>query len=186
MVTREHILKLVVAAAILPVLFSLPIRAEEERTAELLERLKRADENGSQIIAEDLLLLWSRSGSPSMDLLLKRGRDAMAADKLPEALDHFTALTDHAPDFAEGWMARATVLYRLEYYGAAMQDLQRTLALNPDHFAALFGAGVIAYETGRPELADQFFGAVATIHPHFEDLSRLRQEIDKEAGRTDL
>ena len=39
-----------------------------------------------------------------MDLLLERGRKAMSEGDTNTAIEHLTALTDHAPNFAEGWM----------------------------------------------------------------------------------
>jgi len=36
-----------------------------------------------------------------MDLLLQRGQEAMDNEDYEAAIEHFTALTDHAPDFAE-------------------------------------------------------------------------------------
>ena len=57
------------------------------------------------------------------------------------AIEHLTALTDHAPDFAEGWHARATAYFRAVLLGPAMDDLQRALVLNPDNFDAVFGLG---------------------------------------------
>ena len=37
-----------------------------------------------------------------MDLLLGRGNEALEAEDYPTAIEHFSALIDHAPDFAEG------------------------------------------------------------------------------------
>ena len=84
-----------------------------------------------------------------MDLLLQRGQEAMEAGDLDAAIEHFTALTDHAPDFAEGWNARATAFFQDERYGPALADIERTLALNPDHFGALMGLAMILEQLDR-------------------------------------
>jgi len=42
---------------------------------------------------------------------LARGRDAMDAEAFDRAIEHFTALIDHAPDFAEGYNARTTAYF---------------------------------------------------------------------------
>ena len=77
---------------------------------DLLAALAVTDARNAQRIARELAALWDRSGSPSMDLLLRRGRDALERGEAEVALEHLTALTDHAPGFARGWSERARVL----------------------------------------------------------------------------
>jgi tetratricopeptide (TPR) repeat protein len=91
-----------------------------------------------------------------MDLLLQRGKDAMAAGDFPAAIEHLTALTDHAPDFAEGFNARATAYFQAGQLGPSIEDIARTLTLNPRHFGALSGLGMIFEDLGRPEKAQRF------------------------------
>ena len=55
------------------------------------------------------------------------------------AIEHFTALIDHAPDFAEGWNARATAYYQTGDFGPSIADIGQVLTLNPRHFGALVG-----------------------------------------------
>ena len=81
----------------------LPEQNEAEINAQvLLEKLRDASEGDAAKIATQIKRAWARSGSASVDLLLKRGRDALQAKKPKVAIEHLTALTDHAPDFAEG------------------------------------------------------------------------------------
>ena len=119
-------------------------------------------------IESDIWRIWSRSGSAAMDLLLERGRKAAEQGDFEAALDHLTALTDHAPDFAEGWNARATVFFQIGAYGPAIADLQRVLALNPRHFGALSGFGMILEEIHRPAQALEAYRAAWTLHPHMQ------------------
>jgi hypothetical protein len=44
---------------------------------ELLEKLRTAPEGEAPRVAREVETTWGRSGSAAMDLLLKRGRDAM-------------------------------------------------------------------------------------------------------------
>ena len=78
----------------------------------LFRELAKEDQPGWQQIEDAIIAEWSRSGSAAMDLLLTRGLSALGEDDIDLALEHFTALTDHAPDFAEGWNARATASKR--------------------------------------------------------------------------
>ena len=152
----------------------------QDRTAELLENLRMAGPVDAPRIARDIEREWSRSGSAAMDMLLIRGREALEEGNYPLAIEHFTALTDHAPDFAEGYHARAEAFFRRDLYGPAMDDLERTLALNPDHYDAIFGLAVLMQEFGDLRRASVLYRQVLAIHPHHENaqsaLSRLKRD----------
>ncbi len=104
-----------------------------------------------------------------MDLLLKRGRDAMDAGDIPLAIEHFTALTDHAPDFAEGYHMRAQAYFRGDLYGPALADLEATLALNPDNYNAIFGFATMMQEFGDLARAATLYRRVLVINPNHEN-----------------
>ena len=147
---------------------------------DLLERLKTATEEEAPRIVREIETEWSRSGSASMDLLLRRGREAMEEGDFALAIDHLTALTDHAPMFAEGFHARAEAYFRAELYGPALDDLETTLALNPQQFEAIFGLGVMFQELGDKRRAAELYRKVLEIHPNHgnatEALERLKRD----------
>ena len=105
-----------------------------------------------------------------MDLLLQRGREAMEAEDFEAAIEHLTALTDHAPDFAEGFNARATAYFHAEMYGPSLADIERTLALNPRHYGAMAGLGTIMMELGQEAKALEAFRKANALNPHRTDL----------------
>jgi Flp pilus assembly protein TadD len=134
----------------------------------------------------DILREWSKSGSATMDLLLKRGKDAMEAGDLPAAIEHLTALTDHAPDFAEGWNARATAYFMAGEFGPSLADIRKTLALNPHHFGALTGLGTILEQSGQPEEAMRAFRAALALNPHQENVTQALERLEKDAIGVDI
>jgi tetratricopeptide (TPR) repeat protein len=151
----------------------------------LLDRLAQPDLRNWEVIEQQIYQAWSRSGSDSADYLLRRGRAAMEVDDLVAAYDHLTALTDHAPDFAEGWNARATLLFQMGAYGASIADIQRVLALEPRHFAALTGLGIMLEEMGEWESALAAYREAHAIHPHRPDIDEAIDRIEQELeGRT--
>lgn len=182
MPVRRLLLNLVVAASFC----GIPAIATAQPSAdELLDRLAQPDLRNWDVVEEQIYMEWSRSGSSSADYLLRQGRDAMEADDLEAAYNHFTALTDHAPEFAEGWNARATLLFRMGRYGPSIADIQRTLALEPRHFGALTGLGIMLEEMEEWEAALRAYRAAHAIHPHRPDIEgaidRIEQELE---GRT--
>jgi len=157
----------------------LPQQSEAETNAQvLLEQLKDASEGEAAKIATQIKRAWARSGSASADFLLKRGRDALQAKKPKVAIEHLTALTDHAPDFAQGWHMRASALYQQDMYGPALEDLEKTLALNPNHFEAIQGLGAIFEQLGDPARAYEVYEQVLTIHPHHADVLEAMKRLE--------
>ncbi len=186
MSVKIHNLKPIVAATVLTVMFSLPVVGESALPEDLLGALKQAEPAKARVLADEIVLRWAQSGSPAMDLLLKRGQDAADRGDFTEALGHLTALTDHAPDFAEGWHMRASVHFRTDSLGLALHDLEQTLRLNPNHFRALYGFGVIMEQLGKHDLAYQAYQLALAIHPHYEEAQEAMQRLQAQVEGRDL
>jgi len=153
--------------------------------AELFEQLQTAPPIEAKRIEREIETAWSRSGSPTMDLLLKRGREALEEDDIPLAIEHLTALTDHAPDFAEGFHLRALAYYRAELYGPAMDDLEMTLALNPEQYNAIFGFAAMVQEFGDLAAASKLYRRVLELNPHHENAQKALDALRRDGiGRT--
>ncbi len=174
------ILKYVVAAF----LISAPAAADDSELEALFEGLKGADPSAAVQIEGRIYEIWSQSGSPSMDLLLTRGRDALEEGDNIKAIRHFTALIDHAPDFAEGYNGRATAYFQVGRFGLSLEDIRQTLRLNPRHFAAMSGLALILEELGHKEDALAAWREVEKLHPNREGLkdaiTRLEREVEGE------
>lgn len=163
-----------------------PVLGQTAKLDDLFQRLKNTDAASARQIEREIWIEWSRSGSPAMDLLLQRGRDAMAAGDSRAAIGHLTALTDHAPDFAEGWNARATAYYNAGQLGPAVADIGRALQLNPRHFGALSGLGMIFEELGRPEKALEVYRKVLDIDPYAEGVPEAIERLSATTEGRDL
>ena len=177
------VLKNIVAALLTTVMISLPQAGNaEDRVAELLQELAEAEnETAAQRLENQIMTEWSKSGSPAMDLLLRRGRNALEVEDYVAAREHFRALTDHAPDFAEGWHGLALSYYQDEMFGPAMDALGQVLALNPNHFAALKGVGAINEQIGNVALAYDAFERVLDLRPHDPEVERAMARLEREA-----
>ncbi|NNU81399.1 tetratricopeptide repeat protein [Halovulum dunhuangense] len=166
---------------------SLSDRAELEAEAErLLAELSDPELRTAQATENRLIGVWSRSGSETVDFLLSRARTLIEEEEYLTALDHLTALTDHAPDFAEGWYVRATTFYRLEEFGLAMRDLERALALNPQHFGALMGLGTLLEEMGHDALAVRALRLAQDLNPHQPDIAEAIARLEYRLGEASL
>lgn len=163
---RANFLNLLLAA-ILPVFLTCAAFAEDTaKLDELFIRLQTAEADEAGRIETEIWIEWSKSGSPALDLLLQRGRDAMELGDNVQAIEHFTAIIDHDPSFAEAWNARATAYFYAGQFGPSLADIAQVLTLNPRHFGALSGLAMILEATGKPEKALEAYRAALAIHPH--------------------
>jgi tetratricopeptide (TPR) repeat protein len=184
---RAHILNRIVAA-LLPLFLTCAAAMAEDQAKldELFNRLKSAGEEEAGRIETEIWIEWSKSGSPAMDLLLQRGRDAMDLGDNLQAIEHFTAIIDHSPEFAEAWNARATAYYMTGEFGPSVADIAHVLSLNPRHFGALSGLGMILEESGKPERALEVYRAALAIHPHLEGVTEAVERLEIEAEGREL
>ncbi|QDL93554.1 tetratricopeptide repeat protein [Paroceanicella profunda] len=154
----------------------------DEELGILLERLAQEDAPAPERIEQRVIELWSESGSDTADLLLRRGQDALNAEDYEAAVEHFSALIDHEPEFAEAWNARATTFFMMDLPGLSVPDIEHTLALNPKHFGALAGLGIILEQTGELKGALAAYRAAQALNPHREQVNdsveRLAAEVD--------
>lgn len=184
---RAAILNRIVTALLPLFLTCAAVQAQDVAKLDgLFERLKTAGEAEAGRIETEIWIEWSKSGSPALDLLLQRGRDAMDLGDLPAAIEHFSAIIDHDPDFAEAWNARATAFYMAGEFGPSVADIGHVLTLNPRHFGALSGLAMILEETGKPERALEVYRAALAIHPHMKGAAEAIERLEKEAEGQEL
>ncbi|SFP71328.1 tetratricopeptide repeat protein [Tranquillimonas alkanivorans] len=173
--------------AVTSLLIALPLSAaaQEQDLSDLYAALREAGPEEAQQIERKIWEEWSRSGSPSMDLLLQRGQEALEAGDAGRAIEHFSALIDHAPGFAEGYNARATAYYAADRYGQSLDDLRMALALNPNHFGAMTGLALILTEIGRDQDALEVWRRVREMNPQQDGLDSRIEMLEREVeGRT--
>jgi tetratricopeptide (TPR) repeat protein len=189
MIANHLNLKAIVAATLFTVTISMPLATSaSEKTEEsaLLTALISADAATARALDRELQALWRKSGSAAMDLLLKRAGKAFEAQDLAAAIDHLTALTDHAPDFARGWFERARAYHAAGLYGPSVADLERALALNPNDYNAIYALGTVFEQFRKPERAYEVYLRAKAIHPHHEEVFNALERLRPLAAGKDL
>ena len=121
--------------------------------------------------------IWTRHGTEEVDLVMAHGIVAMNTGDLRRALQAFDVVVNLAPDFAEGWNKRATVFFYLRNYEASIGDIQRTLALEPRHFGALSGLGLVTTAIGNDTAALRAFESALEINPHMRHARQRVKEL---------
>ena len=129
-----------------------------------------------------MLERFHESGSDTADLLLSWAVKAMEDKDYPEALDILDQVIVLKPDFAEGWNKRATVHYLADDYASSVADIRQTLALQPRHFGALSGLGMILQETGQKEQAIVVLRKALAINPQLDKIKEAVERLEKETA----
>jgi tetratricopeptide (TPR) repeat protein len=151
---------------------------------ELFQTLKTEKDAAAAKQAEvSIQKLWLQSGSDTIDLLMGWSIRAMTEKEYALALDYLDRITTLKPDFAEGWNKRATVYFLLEDYARSIADIQKTLALEPRHFGALSGLGMILSTLGEKLRAIDAYKQALAVDPHLDKVREALEQLEKETGR---
>jgi tetratricopeptide (TPR) repeat protein len=161
--------------------------AEAKQGDERLEpffRELRISENPMSIRAAEqhIWRIWLESGSDTVDLLMGQALRAMNQNDPDKAIKRLTSIVDMAPDYAEGWNKRATVYYMIGAYDRSVQDIIKTLELEPRHFGALSGLGLIYDAIDNKAGALKAYRRALAVHPHLAH-PRARVDVLKKAKK---
>ena len=140
-------------------------------TQTLLDQLKRAqsmDEAGP--IVDKLWKEWTSAHKNSdEEALMSEGLVAMSEGNLDRAENIFTKLIEVNPNFTEAWNKRATLRFMLWDFEGSLKDVEKVLTLEPRHFGALSGLGMIHLRLGDPERALKAYEDLVNIFPSNAD-----------------
>ena len=149
---------------------------DDPRLDGLFQRLQHTpDPAEGHALEQRIWRVWLESENAAVNRLMQQGVVALQGQHYATALQAFDRLVEQAPEFAEGWNKRATVHYLMGNWRASVRDVQRTLALEPRHFGALFGLGLIYDALEQPEAALRSFEATLALNPHSES---TRQRVE--------
>ncbi len=154
----------------------------DSRLDQLFERLQTtANLSDAAAIQQQIWQIWIEFEDLSISQLMRRGMTAMSQGDHEKALEAFNSMVDRAPEFAEAWNKRATVLYLLGRLDESVLDIQQTLELEPRHFGALSGLALIYDALDEPAAALRSLQAALQINPHLsgsqERINQLREKL---------
>ena len=142
----------------------------DKRLDVLFERLLATkDKFQAQKIEAAIWLIWVENNNEEIEYAMLHGIHAMRSGELELALVFFNKIVKLEPKFAEGWNKRATVYYFLGKYDNSIEDIARTLLLEPQHFGAFSGLGLVNHKIGRIDAAVIAFQNALKIDPEFKE-----------------
>ncbi|MDH3693642.1 MAG: tetratricopeptide repeat protein [Gammaproteobacteria bacterium] len=126
-------------------------------------------------VTQSIWSIWHEIADLQTTELMQEGIKAMQGRQYTEALEAFNQVVDLSPDYAEGWNKRATLYYLIGDYANSAKDVKQTLVLEPRHFGALSGLGLIYMELGNFDAALEAFQQTLEANPF---ASGAQQNID--------
>ncbi len=158
-----------------------PSEMRAEQLDKLFARLIKSEDGPEAKRAEQSIWnLWMTSDSPTADALLAQAMRASAAKETGTALAILDNVIEVHPDYAEAWNKRATVYFLIGRYNDSLQDIEKVLELEPRHFGALSGLGMIKRQQGDLGAARAAFSEALSFNPHLEGVKRALEEIEAE------
>lgn len=153
----------------------------DRRLDGLFERLHvTPDPAEARAVEQEIWRIWLESDDAIVNRLMLQGVAAMSLQRFGLALERFDRMVERAPEFAEGWNKRATVHYLMGDFQASVLDIERTLVLEPRHFGALSGLGLIYDAIDEPRAALRSFEAALKLNPHIEGTRERVEELRRE------
>ena len=143
------------------------------------------DEPELQQTEANIWKIWYESGQQEIDALMEEAHVAVQTGDLSGAESIYSEVIEMAPEFSEGWNRRATVRYYQKDFEGSLDDIQQTLILEPRHFGAVWGLGMILGWKQDFSGAIIAFERLLEINPNARDarprIEILKQELAKSA-----
>jgi tetratricopeptide (TPR) repeat protein len=155
-----------------------PAEMRADTLDRLFAQLRRASARDAEAITSNIWKSWMISGSPSADLVLEQAAKAMEKKEFVPAIDILTTLVELHPGNAEAWNKRATIFFIIGRNQESLADIEKVLALEPRHFGALSGRGMIYEKEGKYPEALEAYREALSVNPHMPSVRDAIKRLD--------
>ena len=119
--------------------------------------------------------IWLQHENSDVEQIMQMGIQRMNYQRYSEAMLIFNQVITSYPDYAEAWNKRATLQYLIGNLDNSIADIEKTLELEPRHFGALSGLGLVYIQRNELNKAKKAFEDLIKIHPNSPS---ARQNLD--------
>jgi tetratricopeptide (TPR) repeat protein len=160
----------------LPPAVGLSESAAKERAALFAALAATKSDAEARQVEERLWTFWRSFADGQSRQWLEQSREAQLRFDYAEALLYNKAVVEHAPQFAEGWNQLGYVYFLAGQYDDSLAAIERVLALEPMHYAALAGKGIILYYEGKVEEAQAPLKRALAIDPWLKERNLIGKD----------
>ncbi len=119
--------------------------------------------------------IWLQHENSDVEQIMQMGIQRMNYQRYSEAMLIFNQVITSYPNYAEAWNKRATLQYLIGNLDSSITDIEKTLELEPRHFGALSGLGLVYIQRNELNKAKKAFEDLIKIHPNSPS---ARQNLD--------
>jgi tetratricopeptide (TPR) repeat protein len=146
-----------------------PVKSDQSdaRLPNLFQELYNST-NDSQInqITRKIWNIWHETNDIKIEADFYRGMESMRTRDFIMSIAFFTRVIEKKPNFAEAWNKRATAYYMMGDFDKSMYDINETLKLEPRHFGAMDGMGLIFMHLQQYKKAIKIYEQMLEIFPN--------------------
>jgi tetratricopeptide (TPR) repeat protein len=189
---RIRVLRAILAALVLLAPSHAPLRAAQpapllpgtglsdsqasERTKLFAELAATKSDAEARAVEDRLWTFWRSFADDESKQLLEESRQAQLRFDYDEAIIYNKAVVEHAPQFAEGWNQLAYVYFLAGQYDASLAAIDRVLAIEPMHYAALAGKGIILMQRGKVAESQVALKQALAIDPWLKERNLIGED----------
>ncbi len=128
----------------------------------------RAPDVGSEALRIELKIwsLWMQGGTASENDKLAVATQSMNIGAFKLADQQMTVLVTASKNFPEAWNKRATLYFLMGRLEDSLADIEKVLDLEPRHFGALSGRGMILQQQGKNAEALAAYKDALSMNPN--------------------
>ena len=123
----------------------------------------------SHAIASRLRQSFVRTGSDSLDLMLRWAETALNQSRDAEAQDYIDEVMAQRPDNATVWQLRARLHLRRNELAPALNDIRQAMILEPRNFDVLINYATLLRETGNRKGALRLYEQALSVYPMMKE-----------------
>ena len=149
------------------------------RLNQLFNELKVNKAKVASIVEQEIWSLWSTHPTDEkLTARLEEGSMFIRNQQPKRAREIFTEVINLDENWAEAWNKRATVLYMLGEYQKSQDDIDKVLELEPRHFGALAGQGLVNIQLKNFEKAIISYKQAQEIYPSMRSPEIMIKQIE--------
>jgi tetratricopeptide (TPR) repeat protein len=122
---------------------------------------------------KEIWRIWMTPKDEDLAALMYTAMARINKDQYKQAITTLDKVVARFPKYAEGWNQRAFAHFHLDQYEESLNDIAKALKLEPRHFGAMSGRGIIYINRGESLLAKETFINAMNYHPYLRSRELL-------------